>query len=73
MRRRFALAGIGLLALAAPALAETPPDDPARTRAATLQRLQAQLTAEQRAAQELAGRLAAAVPPIRHARTAHAE
>ena len=73
MRRRLAQAGIGLLALTAPAFAEAPADDPARARAATLQRLQAQLAAEQAAAQQQAGRLAALGPMIRHARAARAE
>ncbi len=73
MRRRFAQAGIGVLALTGPALAATPQADPAQARAIMLRQVQAQLAAEQHVAQEVAGRLAAFAATLRHARTARAE
>jgi len=73
MRRTWARAGIGLLAMTLPALAETKPGEPAHARATTLDRLQAQLAAERAEAQATGARLAALGPYIRHVRAARPE
>jgi len=73
MRRTWIRAGIGLLALTGPAFADVKRDDPARARAAMLDRLQAQLASERAEALATAGRLTGLGPMVRHARAARSE
>lgn len=72
MRRIIARTGLGVSLLAGPALAGTPVEDVARSRAMALDRLHARLITERMEAQDLGQRLARRAP-IRDARAARPE